>query len=91
MKISNIGGYRYRPIWKKANRSSTIPGPVLMIGRSDHTAGIIRDKQKNEATVVVVGGVCNGTVLDSVEVLNLKSGHAWTQGWFTVPRVVLKI
>ena len=88
---TSINGYSNKTWFYNHSKKYWIPGPVLMIGRYDHTAGIIRDKQKNEATVVVVGGVCNGTVLDSVEVLNLKSGHAWTQGWFTVPRVVLKI
>ena len=57
-------------------------GPVLMVGRSLHTAGIVRDKLTNEDTIVVVGGMgTTGTILDSVEVLNLKSGHSWNKGY----------
>ena len=43
----------------------------------------------NEETVVVAGGLGygNDTILDSVEVLNLKYGHTWTQGWFTMSMV----
>ena len=56
-------------------------GPVLMVGRSLHTAGIVRDKENNEESIVVVGGKgTTGTILDSVEVLNLKSGHTWKKG-----------
>ena len=56
-------------------------GPILMVGRSLHTAGIVRDKLTNEDTIVVVGGMgTTGTILDSVEVLNLKSGHTWRKG-----------
>ena len=70
-----------------------------MVGRSLHTAGIVRDKQKNEDTIVVVGGMgTTGTILDSVEVLNLKSGHTWTKGCNDVllkqnknPNYILKI
>ena len=31
-------------------------GPILMVGRSLHTAGIVRDKENNEESIVVVGG-----------------------------------
>ena len=56
-------------------------GPILMVGRSLHTAGIVRDKENNEESIVVVGGKgTTGTILDSVEVLNLKSGHTWKKG-----------
>ena len=52
-----------------------------MVGRSLHTAGIVRDKENNEESIVVVGGMgTTRTILDSVEVLNLKSGHAWNKG-----------
>ena len=52
-----------------------------MVGRSLHTAGIVRDKENNEESIVVVGGKgITGTILDSVEVLNLKSGHTWKKG-----------
>ena len=52
-----------------------------MVGRSLHTAGIVRDKENNEESIVVVGGKgTTGTILDSVEVLNLKSGHTWNKG-----------
>ena len=53
-----------------------------MVGRSLHTAGIVRDKENNEESIVVVGGKgTTGTILDSVEVLNLKSGHSWNKGY----------
>ena len=87
---NSINGCSNKTWFYNHSKKYWIPGPVLMIGRSSHAAGIIRDKQKNEESVVVVGGICNGTALDSVEVLNLKNGHAWTQGWFTVPIVFLK-
>ena len=62
-------------------QKSWTSGPILMVRRSLHTAGIVRDKQKNEDTIVVVGGMgTTGTILDSVEVLNLKSGHTWRKG-----------
>ena len=62
-------------------QKSWTSGPILMVRRSLHTAGIVRDKQKNEDTIVVVGGMgTTGTILDSVEVLNLKSGHTWKKG-----------
>ena len=52
-----------------------------MVGRSLHTAGIVRDKENYEESIVVVGGKgTTGTILDSVEVLNLKSGHTWNKG-----------
>ena len=52
-----------------------------MVGRYLHTVGNIRDKLKNEDTIVVVGGMgTTGTILDSVEVLNPKSGHTWKKG-----------
>ena len=63
-------------------QKSWTSGPILMVRRSLHTAGIVRDKQKNEDTIVVVGGMgTTGTILDSVEVLNLKSGHSWNKGY----------
>ena len=62
-------------------QKSWTSGPILMVRRSLHTAGIVRDKQKNEDTIVVVGGMgTTGTILDSVEVLNPKSGHTWRKG-----------
>ena len=62
-------------------QKSWTSGPILMVRRSLHTAVIVRDKQKNEDTIVVVGGMgTTGTILDSVEVLNLKSGHTWRKG-----------
>ena len=62
-------------------QKSWTSGPILMVRRSLHTAVIVRDKQKNEDTIVVVGGMgTTGTILDSVEVLNLKSGHTWKKG-----------
>ena len=88
---NSINGYSNKTWFYNHSKKYWIPGPVLMIGRSDHTAGIIRDKQRNEETVVVVGGMGNRTtILKSVEILNLKSGHTWTQGWFTMPIVFLK-
>ena len=89
---NSIDGYSNKTWFYNHSKKYWSPGPALMIARDFHTAGIIRDKQRNEETVVVVGGWSNGiTILDSVEVLNLKSGHTWTPGLFTVPMVFLKI
>ena len=57
-------------------------GPELIIGRCDHTAGIITDKISHEEYVVIVGGGDSfGEVINSVELLKLNAGELnWKHG-----------
>ena len=57
-------------------------GPELIVGRMDHTAGIITDKMSHEEYMVVVGGGdSSGDVINSVELLKLNAGESnWTHG-----------
>ena len=56
-------------------------GPILRIGRSHHTAGILRDKKTSEEFIAVIGGVNSSyDPLDSVEIFKTNNGITkWSQ------------
>ena len=56
-----------------------ITGPKLMNGRSQHTAGIIKDQGTYEEHIVVVGGYDGNGSTDSVEII-FNGKHVWTKG-----------
>ena len=77
-------------IFDHHHKNNWTHGPILRIGRSHHTAGIVRDKKTSEEFIAVIGGLNSSyDQLDSVELLRNTGITEWSHGKPVMQYIVL--